>query len=117
VAAAVPDDRAHERAGGQRQRGRGRLDGIDLLFRRYGLAGRHRLVALEAVRLQQPQIGRHHVADRELDHVSRDQRGQVEGGGLAVAEGQGGVSQLICSPTKADTKAVLISRISNGSVS
>jgi hypothetical protein len=51
---------------------------------------------------------------RELDHVSWDQRGHVEGGGFAVAQGQGGVSQLICSPTKTDTKAVLISRISNG---
>jgi hypothetical protein len=30
--------------------------------RRYGLAGRHRLVALEAVRPQRLQIGRHHVA-------------------------------------------------------
>ena len=145
-AASVLDDRADERAGGQRHRGLQRLDRLDLLLRRRSLAGQHRLVALEAVCPQQPQIGWHHIADAELDHVSRDQRGHVDSGGLAVAHYERGVPELgvqlfygafgavlvdepqpdgktddrqdddafVVSPTKPDTKAVPMSKISNG---
>jgi hypothetical protein len=90
-AASVLDDRAHERAGGQRHRGLRRLDRLDLLLRRRSLARQHRLVALEVICPQQPQIGWYHIADAELDHVSRDQRGHVDSGGLAVAHYKRGV--------------------------
>jgi hypothetical protein len=113
VAAAVSDDRAHERAGGQRQRDSGDSMGSTcfppLRARRSAPTGRTRGRS-PAAAADRPAPRR-----RELDHVSRDQRGHVEGGGLPSRRARA-VCRSCLLATKTDTKAVLISRISNGSL-
>ena len=61
--AAAADERAHE---GARAKVQGRVSrrlGLRRLLGRPRLAGQHRLVALELVHLEQPQIGGNHIAD------------------------------------------------------
>ena len=57
---ALVDDRAHERAGGEVDLGVAGGGGRRRLRRRHRLAGEHRLVALEASRLEQAHVGRDH---------------------------------------------------------
>ena len=83
--AAAAHERAHEGARAQIQRRvPGRL-GLGRLLRGPRLAGQHRLVALELVHLDQPQIGRHDVADPQMHDISRDELRDVELGRRTVA--------------------------------
>ena len=82
---AAPHERPHERAGREIER---RLAGrlrIGRLRGRLRLSRQHRLVALELVRRQHPQVGGHDVADAQMHDVARNDLGDVDLGRLAVA--------------------------------
>ena len=81
-------ERAHERARAQIQRRVARRLRLGRLLGRSRLAGQHRLVALELVHLEQPQIGRNHVADPQVHDVTRDELGHGDLGRLPVAVDQ-----------------------------
>jgi hypothetical protein len=59
-----------------------------VLRRRDGFSREHGLVALEAIRLEQAEIGRDHVADAERHDVPGHDRGDVHSAGPAIAEDQ-----------------------------
>ena len=86
-------DCAHERAAGKVERGvaaagRGRLRS------RYRLAGQHRLVALEVVRLQQPQVGGDDVSHTQSNEIARHELDDVDLLRLPIALDQGGAVDL-----------------------
>ena len=83
-------------------------DRIALLLRRQRLAGEHGLVAFQPLGLQQPQVGRHDVADGEPHDVAGHQLGDVDRWRLAVAHGQGGVAQLRVQRLDRPLGAVLV---------
>ena len=70
---------AHEGARCELAERRARGHGFGLLGHRERLAGEHRLVALERDGVQQPQIGRHHGTDRQLDDVAGHEVDDVDG--------------------------------------
>jgi hypothetical protein len=74
---AATDDSAHERTRGQVERR------VSVAWRRRlhshrRLTGEHRLVALEAIRLGQPQVGRHDVTHPQANHVPGHQSHDVD---------------------------------------
>jgi hypothetical protein len=74
---ALLDDRAHEHA--RRQVGicpPG--DRCHVLAHRQGLAGQHALIAFQLLRLKQPDVGRHDVADTQRHHVAGHQLRDVD---------------------------------------
>ena len=70
------------------------VDRIRGLLDRHRLAGEHRLVALELDRLEQPHVGRHDVADRQLHDVARYELDDVDALRHAVAHDERGVPDL-----------------------
>ena len=93
AALAAVHDRAHERAGGQIERGvaapgRGRLRS------RRRLARQDRLVALEAIRREQPQVRGHDVSHPEAHDVAGHERDDVDLLRLPVALDEGGAADL-----------------------
>ncbi len=59
------------------------------LLHRHRLAGQGRLVDMEVLRFEQPQVGRHPVAGGQQHHVARYQAFGVQRLALAVAQDQG----------------------------
>ena len=55
--------------------------------------GQHRLVALELRGLQQPQVGRHDVADADPHDVAGHELRHVDGGLLAVPQRDDGMPE------------------------
>ena len=102
-------DGAHERTGGE-VRGRvgrcrrGRLDG------RHRLSGQHGFVALELVRLQQPHVGRDHVADAQGHDITGHEVAHVEELLGAVAPHQGLVADVGVQRGDRDLGAVLVDK-------
>ena len=64
------------------------------LLGRPRLAGQHRLVALELVHLEQPQIGRNHIADPQMHDITRNQLCHGDLGRSAVAVDRGKMLDL-----------------------
>ena len=106
--AAFAHDRAHERARREVQRGLRRRDRIAALLRRQGLAGEHRLVAFQAVGVQQAQVRRHDVADGQPHDVARHELGDVDRHRLAVAHRERRVAQLGVQRLDGQLGAVLV---------
>ena len=61
------------------------------------LAGQHRLVALQPGDGQQPQVGRDHLAQLQVDHVAGHQLGHVDRARVPVAQHHAAVADLECS--------------------
>jgi hypothetical protein len=72
------------------------------------LTGQHRLVALQRIRAQQPEIGRHDVAHRELHDVTRNKGRHIDGDRLGVTQGQRLVTQLRVQLLEGARRAVLV---------
>ena len=70
---AAADQRAHEGARTQIQRRLPRRLRLRRLLARPRLTGQHRLVTLELMHLEQPQIGRNHIANPQMHDVTRDE--------------------------------------------
>ena len=77
-AAPGPDDGSHEGARRQLERRLWVRHRLDVLLRRRRLAGEDGLVALQSLRLEQAQVGGHHVADADADDVARYELGHVD---------------------------------------
>ncbi len=107
-AAAATHDRAHEHTGGEVERRLGRRVRLESFLCRERLACQHRFVALQALRLQQPQVGGDDVADLDPDDIARHQLGHVDPFGLPVAQGKGRVPQLRMERLDRALGAVLI---------
>jgi TOTE conflict system, Archaeo-Eukaryotic Primase domain len=107
-AGAAVDHRAHQRAAaqvGQRGAGDDRHRG---LLGRQRLAGEHRLLALQLGGGQQPQVGRHDLAELHVDHVAGDQVGDVHGAGVPVADHQAAVADTGVQRLGSLLRAVLV---------
>ena len=72
------NDRSHERARREFERGIADRDGRRRLVGRNRFAGQDRLVAFQLRRLDQPKIGRDDGADGDLDDVARNEVGHVD---------------------------------------
>ena len=73
AAAAGMHDRAHQGAPGQLGQRRPRRRRVGVLVDRQRLAGEHRLVALQAADLEQPDVRGDDVTQPQLDHVAGHQ--------------------------------------------
>lgn len=70
-----------------------RPDRLRLLPGRKGLAGEHRLVALELVGREHAEVGRDDVADADPDDGARDELGRVDGDARPVTQRQRRVAE------------------------
>lgn len=86
----------------------GRGARLDSFLRRERLACQHRFVALQSLRLQQPQIGGHHVADLDPDDIAGHQLGHVDALDFPVAHDKRRVPQLRMQRLDCSLGAVLI---------
>lgn len=79
--------------------------------------GRHRLpgedsfVAFETAGFQQPQVGRHHIAQRQLHHITWDQLGDVDAHCAAITERDSLVADLGMQRRNGTLRAVLVVRL------
>ena len=87
-------ERAHEDARAQIQGRVPRRLGLGRLLGRPRLAGQHRLVALELVHLEQPQIGGNHIPDPQMHDITRDELCHSDLGRSAVAVDRGKMLDL-----------------------
>ena len=94
AAAAAAHERAHEHARAQIQRRVPRRLGLGRLLGRPRLAGQHRLVALELVHLEQPQIGGNHIPDPQMHDITRNELCHGDLGRSAVAIDRGKMLDL-----------------------
>jgi hypothetical protein len=105
---ALVDHGTHERARGQVDGGVTSGDRVGRLDRRDGLAGQDGLVALQLVGLQQPQVGRDHIAHAQGHHVARHQVTHVQALLAAVAPDQGLVADACVQRGDRHLGAVLV---------
>ena len=92
--AAAAHERAHEGARAQIQGRVPRRLGLGRLLGRPRLARQHRLVALELVHLEQPQIGGNHIPDPQMHDITRDELRHSDLGRSAVAIDRGKMLDL-----------------------
>ena len=100
------DHRPHERDVGRTLLTR--TDRFARLLDRGGLAGQDALVALEAVDLEESDIGRHQFAEREANHVTGHQVCDVDTHVPAVSDHHSGVSHRGMQRCGGSFRAVLV---------
>jgi hypothetical protein len=101
-------DRTHEYAGRQVGQRRPSLHCGYVLVDRQRLAGEHALVAFQAGRVEQPDIRRDYLAQRQPDHVARYQVDDVDVYGTAVAQHRHAMLDLRMEGLGRTFRAVLV---------